>query len=235
MKFLPCRRHLDGASRVSLAAPCSTHAVPPHHRRSRPQTASQINCRRVRDSQANVLEGFFSQPQFGAILAAEAALQVGVEARCAPGARFRARFALLGCCRFSGPPGQDLCRLHAAGLAATFPANPLPTTALDPAPLAPSPSPCPDRDRRVRRPRLQHRPTQRNAVGRVPCHGRHLAARPRRPAPGAHSWGAPRAIARGWHPEQRAAVSRAVGARRESSAGRALRGCPVFLGPAAFT
>ncbi|KIY93087.1 hypothetical protein MNEG_14875 [Monoraphidium neglectum] len=38
----------------------------------------QINCRRVRDSQANVLEGVLSQPQFGAILAAEAALQVAI-------------------------------------------------------------------------------------------------------------------------------------------------------------
>ncbi len=37
----------------------------------------QINCRRVRDSQANVFEGLSRQPQFGVILAAEAALQVG--------------------------------------------------------------------------------------------------------------------------------------------------------------
>ncbi|KAI8463798.1 MAG: hypothetical protein J3K34DRAFT_526699 [Monoraphidium minutum] len=42
------------------------------------QLFNQINCRRVRDSQPNVLEGMTAQPQFGAILAAEAALQFAI-------------------------------------------------------------------------------------------------------------------------------------------------------------
>ena len=42
------------------------------------QLFNQVNCRRVRDAQANVLEGVLAQPQFGAILAAEAALQVAI-------------------------------------------------------------------------------------------------------------------------------------------------------------